>query len=66
VLLRALNVVKYLRPRLASDAKLFEGESAERTAQESDSDAVDLALRRYLLYVVVPLWYVPGRARTSR
>lgn len=56
------GALRYLRPRFASDAKPLEGESAERTAEASDSEAVDLALRRYLLYVVVPLWYVPGLA----
>ncbi len=56
------SAVRYLRPRFASDAAPFEGESAERTAKESDSESVDLALRRYLLYVLVPLWYVPGLA----
>ena len=60
--LQVRNAVKHLRPRFASGAEAFEGESAERTAKASDSEAVDIALRRYLLYVVVPLWYVPGLA----
>ncbi len=47
---------------MASEKGPFEGQSAEQTARESDSDAVDLALRRYLLYVVIPLWYAPGLA----
>ena len=59
---RAFAKLRYLQPRFAAEAQPFEGESAERTAQNSDSDAVDLALRRYLLYVVIPLWYVPGLA----
>ncbi len=50
-----------MRPDFA-DALPAGGESAERTVRESDSDSVDLALRRYLLYVVIPLWYVPSLA----
>ena len=54
------SLARFLRPRLADDAAPPAGHSAERTADGSDSDDVDLALRRYLLYVVIPLWYVPG------
>jgi hypothetical protein len=47
---------------MTADAAPFDGESAERTAQPDDASDVDLALRRYLLYVLIPLWYVPGIA----
>lgn len=60
--LRAFARLPSFRPRFAAEREPFEGESAERTAAESDSEAVDLALRRYLLYVLIPLWFVPGLA----
>lgn len=53
---------RLLQPNFAADGASPGGESAQRTAEQSDSQAVDLALRRYLLYVVIPLWYVPGVA----
>jgi hypothetical protein len=62
VLSQALEFLRSLRPRFADERKAFEGVSAERTARDSDGDDVDLALRRYLLYFLVPLWYAPGLA----
>ena len=44
------------------DAAPSGGESAARTARPDEASDVDLALRRYLLYVLIPLWYVPGLA----
>ena len=38
------------------------GTSAERSSRDGDAKDEDLALRRYLLYVLLPFWFVPGLA----
>jgi hypothetical protein len=62
----ALAVVRRLgfsrfaaEPSLTADA----GQSAERTSRDGDPPSdEELAIRRYLLYFFMPLWFVPGLA----